>query len=74
MTLATKDFNLDDAIQRVNSGHEPLVLSKDGKEVAVIMSIEEWEDLMDMDAVRRARHEPGEEILWEDAKGELGLK
>lgn len=74
MTAVTKDFNLDDAIQRVNSSHEPMVLSKDGKEVAVIMSIEEWEDLMDLEAVRRARQEPGEDVLWEDAKGELGLK
>jgi prevent-host-death family protein len=74
MTVATQDFNLEDAIQRVNSGHAPIVLSKDGKEVAVIMSIEEWEDLMDLDAVRRIKEEPGEGILWEDAKGELGLK
>ena len=74
MTLATKDFNLDDAILRVNSNHEPIVLSKDGREVAVIMSIEEWEDLMDLDAARRAKEEPGEDILWDEAKGELGLK
>jgi len=74
MTVATKDFNLDDAILRVNSGHEPIVLSKDGRDVAVIMSIEEWEDLMDLDAARRAKEEPGEDILWDEAKGELGLK
>ena len=73
MTVATKDFNLDDAIQRVNSGHEPIVLSQDGREVAVIMSIGEWEDLMDLDVVRRVKEEPGKDILWEDAKGELGL-
>ena len=74
MTLATKDFNLDDAIQRITSGHETILLSKDGKEVAVMMSIEEWEDLMDLESVRRAKEEPGEDILWEDAKGDLGLK
>ena len=50
------------------------MLSKDGREVAVIMSIEEWEDLMDLDAARRAKEEPGEDILWDEAKGELGLK
>ena len=74
MTVATSDFNLDDALQRVSSGHEHIVLSKDGREVAVIMSIGEWEDLMDLEAVRRAKEEPGEDILWEDAKVKLDLK
>lgn len=76
---ARQDFA--DNINRVSYGHERLRITRHGKEVAAIISIEdlefleELEEKLDRKAVDQALEEQGEEPFedWESVKKELGL-
>lgn len=76
---------LAEIVERVASGEERAIVSQDGKDVAAVISIEEFwflervieelEDEIDLEAVRTARKEIEEEgtISLAELKKELGL-
>lgn len=67
-----------DALNRVAYKGERIVLSRRGKDVAVLVTVEdlalleEMEDRMDVEAARKALKEKGR-IPWEKVKKDLGL-
>lgn len=75
----------DDILTRVASGEERAILSRNGEDVAAVISIEEFwfleraiallEDEMDLEAIREAKAEAEKKgtISWETLKSELGL-
>ena len=79
--LSTSDLRKDtaDALNKVAYGGDRIVLQRRGKDVAVIVSVEDYEllkaieDKADLETIRKIKEEPGEDILWEDLKKELGL-
>ena len=76
---------LDKILTRVASGEERAILSRDGEDVAAVISIEEFwfleraiaklEEEMDWEAIREAKAEAEKKgtISWETLKSELGL-
>jgi len=68
-----------DIVNEVAYGHEPVILTRHGKEVAALVSVEELkflrklEDLIDIEDAKKALAEPGDNIpsgkFWE----KLGL-
>ncbi|MFB2921293.1 type II toxin-antitoxin system prevent-host-death family antitoxin [Aerosakkonema funiforme] len=83
MTTEEVRDNFEQTVDRVTDGEESVILSKDGKDVAAIIPIEEFwlleriiakmEDEIDLEAVRAAREEKEENISLADLKKELGL-
>ncbi len=85
MTTTEAKDNFEDTVNRVADGEERVILNQDGKDVAAIISLEEFwflerairklEDEMDLEAVRAARTETEteENISLEELKKELGL-
>jgi prevent-host-death family protein len=79
--LSTSDLRKDtaDALNKVAYGGDRIALQRRGKDVAVIVSVEDYEllkaieDKADLETIRRIKEEPGEDVLWEDLKKELGL-
>jgi len=79
--LSTSDLKKDtaDALNKVAYGGDRIALQRRGKDVAVIVSVEDYEllkaieDKADLETIRKIKEEPGDEILWEDLKKELGL-
>jgi len=79
--LSTSDLRKDtaDALNRVAYGGDRIALHRRGKDVAVIVSVEDYEllraieDRADMETIRKIKAEPEEEVLWDDLKKELGL-
>jgi len=79
--LSTSDLRKDtaDALNKVAYGGDRIALQRRGKDVAVIVSVEDYEllkaieDKADLETIRKIKEEPGDEILWEDLKKELGL-
>ncbi len=75
-TEARNQFS--DVINRVSYGGERIVLDRNGKEVAALVSIEDLrllellEDRMDAEAAREALADK-ETVNWEDLKKELEL-
>jgi len=71
--------NFSGIIERVISEKEAVILTKEGREVAAVISIEdmrllrEIEDRIDIEDAWRARSEPGEDIPWEKLREELYL-
>ena len=70
--------NLADALNRVAYGDDRVVISRHGKAVAVLVSVDdlallqELEDRMDVEAARKALKERGA-LAWEKVKSDLGL-
>ena len=72
---------LDDLVDRVASGEERIILTRDGQEVAALVHVEDarWlqerEDQYDREAIAAAMAEVEEKgtIPWEQVKSELGL-
>ena len=66
-------------IDRVALEKEPVILTKSGKAVAAVVSIEdlkllqEIEDRIDIEDAWKARSETGENIPWEKLREELDL-
>jgi prevent-host-death family protein len=79
--LSTSDLRKDtaDALNKVAYGGDRIALQRRGKDVAVIVSVEDYEllkaieDKADLETIRKIKEEPGEDVLWEDLKKELGL-
>ncbi len=81
-TISTADARskLAEIINRVAYGHDPIVLTRRGKEIAALISMEEFEllqrikDLVDVEAARKALEEAGDNIPAETVWKELGLE
>jgi hypothetical protein len=67
------------AINKVAFGGERIVLQRNNKDVAALVSMEdltllrELEDRVDLTDIKKAFDEPGSNIPWEDIKEELGI-
>ncbi len=72
-------LELSDAIKRVASGEERVMVHTETGEVAAIVTladldlIERLEDFLDNDLADRAREDPGEDVPWAAIKKELNL-
>ena len=72
--------NLSDALNRVAYGGERIILKRNGKKVAAIVSMDELtalerlEDEQDLKAARKALAEPGPRIPWEQVKAKMKAK
>ena len=84
-TIAQLREQLSDVINRAAFRYERIVITRRGKPIAAIVSIEDasWleemeekEDAWDLKAIEEAReeNERGETIEWGDLKKELGLE
>ena len=66
-------------INRVAFGGERIVLQRNNKDVAALVSVEDFnllrelEDRADLAEIRKALKEPGANIPWKDIKKELGI-
>jgi PHD/YefM family antitoxin component YafN of YafNO toxin-antitoxin module len=66
-------------INKVAFGRERIVLQRNHKDVAALVSMEdlallqELEHRADLVEMKKAMEEPGPNIPWEDAKKELGI-
>ena len=71
--------HISDIFSRAFHKHEPVVLSRYGREEVVVVSREDWdrlcalEDATDIEAADRAVSEKGKSIPYEQARKELGL-
>lgn len=60
-------------------GNDRVALQRRGKDVAVIVSVEDYEllkaveDKADLEMIRKIKEEGGDDILWDDLKKELRL-
>jgi PHD/YefM family antitoxin component YafN of YafNO toxin-antitoxin module len=67
------------AINKVAFGGERIVLQRNNKDVAALVSVEdlnlirELEDRADLAEIRKALKEPGSNIPWKDIKKDLGI-
>jgi prevent-host-death family protein len=79
LTIVEARANLADALNRVAYGGERIVLKRNGKSVAAIVSMDElnllerYEDEQDIKAARKALAEPGF-VPWEQVKARLKAK
>ncbi len=66
-------------INKVSSEKQNYMLTSDGKPVAVILSVKEFEllkeieDHIDIEDAWKVKEEESETVSWEDVKKELGL-
>jgi prevent-host-death family protein len=71
--------DLASTINKVAFGRERIILQRNGKDVAALVSIEDLtllrklEDRLDLADMKKAIEEPGANIRWEDAKKALGM-
>lgn len=80
-TITTGDArkNFADIVNTVAYGKEPVVLTRRGKEIAALISIEELqllqkiEDHIDIEDAKKALEEPGENISADEFWKHLGL-
>lgn len=81
VTTARARTELAEIINRTTYARERVVLTRRGKRVAAVVSIEDLElleaieDRMDIDAARKALAEAGKKgtVTWSQLKSELGL-
>jgi prevent-host-death family protein len=79
LTASQLREDLADTINRVAFGGERIVLQRNNKDVAALVSIEDFnllrelEDKLDLAAIKEAMKEPGANIPWEEIKKELGI-
>lgn len=79
LTASQLREDLATAINQVAFGGERIVLQRNNKDVAALVSIEdlsflrELEDKLDLAEMKKAMNEPGANIPWEDVKKELGV-
>ena len=70
---------LSEIVNKVAYGKEPIVLTRRGKEIAALISMEElkflqlFEECIDIEDAKKALEEPGENISAEKLWKELGL-
>ena len=80
-TISEVRDSLADLVNRVVYGHERVVLTRRGKQLAALVSLqdlellEELEDKLDLVAAMAALQDPEnrQRISWEQVKAELGL-
>ncbi len=79
VTTADARKNLAEIVNQVAYGKEPVVLTRRGKELVALVSIEDLmllqklEDQIDIHDAWKAKEEPGEDIKWSDLQKELDL-
>lgn len=79
LTASQLRQDLADALNKVAFGGERIVLQRNNKDVAALVSIEDLsllralEDKLDLEEMKEAMEEEGANIPWEDVKKELGL-
>ena len=79
MTTSELRKDISEAVNRVAYTGDRIALQRSGKDVAVIVSVEDYELLseienrLDLAAVRKSLAEGGENISWEELKKELDL-
>lgn len=77
VSLSEASADLQKVIARSKRSRRPIAIGGRGKEVAVLLSAEAWEDLQDGIAADKAEAEWEAEgrptIPWEQVKKELGL-
>ena len=77
--LSTARDSLAEMVNRVRFGGERLTLTRRGRAVAAVVSVEDaellerLEDAADLDAARRALDEPGDPVEWNALRADLGL-
>ena len=79
LTASQLREDLASALNKVAFGGERIVLQRNNKDVAALVSIEDLsllralEDRLDLEEMKKALDEPGANIPWEDIKKELGI-
>lgn len=81
-TLSEARSELTDIVNHVAFGHDRYILTRNGKELAAIVSIEdlqtleELEDKLDVEMARRVKKDIKKHgtVKWEDAKRKLGYE
>ncbi len=79
LTASQLREGLADAINKVAFGGERIVLQRNDKDVAAIVSMDDFnllrelEDKLDLEAMKEAIAEPGANIPWTKIKRELGI-
>ena len=79
--VSTSDLrkNTADVLNKVAYGGEQVALQRRGKDVAVIVSVEDYEllkvieDKADLEMIRKIKEEDEDDVLWDDLKKELKL-
>lgn len=76
---STAREQLPDILNRAAYAGERFIISRHGKPVAAVVSVDDLEclealeDVADLEALRRVKEDPESEFLdWEDVRGELG--
>jgi prevent-host-death family protein len=75
--LSTARDSLAEMVNRVRFGGERLTLTRRGRPVAAVVSVEDaellerLEDAADLEAARRALAEPGDPVEWNAVKADL---
>ena len=80
-TISTADArkHFADIVNKVAYGNEPIILTRRGREVAALVSIDELEllqqieDYIDIEDAKKALAEPGENISAQEVWKKLGL-
>jgi prevent-host-death family protein len=68
-----------EALNRVAYGKDRIVLHRRDKDVAVLISMEDYtllrdlENRLDVEAIRKSKAKRGKNVDWEDLKAECGL-
>ena len=71
--------DLATAVNRVAFGGERIVIRRNNKDVAALVSMEDYEllreleDRIDLDAIRKATGGKGSNVSWDKLKKDLGL-
>jgi prevent-host-death family protein len=79
LTASQLREDLASALNKVAFGGERIVLQRNNKDVAALVSIEDLsllralEDKLDLEEMKKALDEPGANIPWEDIKKDLGI-
>jgi PHD/YefM family antitoxin component YafN of YafNO toxin-antitoxin module len=79
LTASQLREDLASALNKVAFGGERIVLQRNKKDVAALVSMEDLsllralEDKLDLEEMKKAMDEPGANIPWEDVKKELGV-
>jgi PHD/YefM family antitoxin component YafN of YafNO toxin-antitoxin module len=79
LTASQLREDLASALNKVAFGGERIVLQRNKKDVAALVSMEDLsllralEDKLDLEEMKKAVDEPGANIPWEDVKKELGV-
>jgi len=79
LTASQLREDLAAALNKVAFGGERIVLQRSNKDVAALVSMEDFtllrelEDKLDLEEMRKALEEPGANIPWKNVKKELGI-